>query len=300
MMAAATSTHRRHTKAFRCPVCDGAEQDPRGVSRRCCGFTTADGFAHCSREEYGGDITRNGHELFPHRLHGPCKCGKQHGAPRTNGKGVIVATYDYADETGQRLFQVVRKDPKAFLQRKPIGDGWSWSTKGVRRVPYRLPELCEADPERRVFVVEGEKDADALAELGELATCNAGGAGKWTQVAATARKVLEGRSVCIIADADVPGRKHADEVAASLHGVTLAVRVIEMPPPHNDVSDFLAAGGTISTLSEMVSAAPLWELGSGGAPPSSRCDLANEELPAGVDPFTDLANAHRPRSGPRR
>src|SRR5215475_2908138 len=32
---------------------------------------------------------------------------------------------------------------------------------------------------RSVFVVEGEKDADRLASLGLVATCNAGGAGKW-------------------------------------------------------------------------------------------------------------------------
>ncbi len=45
--------------------------------------------------------------------------------------------------------------------------------------PYRLPELAAADPRRSVFVVEGEKDADRLAALGAVATCNPGGAGKW-------------------------------------------------------------------------------------------------------------------------
>jgi hypothetical protein len=37
-----------------------------------------------------------------------------------------------------------------------------------------------AEPTRIVAVVEGEKDADSLARIGVLATCNAGGAGKWT------------------------------------------------------------------------------------------------------------------------
>ena len=54
--------------------------------------------------------------------------------PRPN----IVATYDYRDESGTLLFQVVRFDPKDFRQRRPDGDGWAWSVKGVRRVPYRL------------------------------------------------------------------------------------------------------------------------------------------------------------------
>jgi hypothetical protein len=49
----------------------------------------------------------------------------------------------------------------------------------VRVVPYWPPKPL-AEPTRIVAVVEGEKDADSLARIGVLATCNAGGAGKWT------------------------------------------------------------------------------------------------------------------------
>lgn len=34
---------------FRCPVCGGADDDPRGHGIRCSGFMSADGWAHCSR-----------------------------------------------------------------------------------------------------------------------------------------------------------------------------------------------------------------------------------------------------------
>ena len=52
-----------------------------------------------------------------------------------------------------------------------------WSVKGVRQVPFRLPELIEALAlEHRLFVVEGEKDVQTLARHGIPATCNAGGA----------------------------------------------------------------------------------------------------------------------------
>ena len=91
----------------------------------------------------------------------------------------IAATYDYRDERGDVLFQVVRFEPKDFKQRRPDGQGgWRWSVKGVRQVPYRMPELLEANPTDLVFIVEGEKDADRLADLGLVATCNPGGAGK--------------------------------------------------------------------------------------------------------------------------
>jgi hypothetical protein len=48
-----------------------------------------------------------------------------------------------------------------------------------RRLPYRLPQLRAAPADLLVFVVEGEKDANRLASLGLVATCNPGGAGKW-------------------------------------------------------------------------------------------------------------------------
>ena len=102
-------------------------------------------------------------------------------APKTKASKAptkIVACYDYHDEQGKLLMQVVRMEPKTFRQRRPDGDGWSWSVKDVRLVPYRLPELVAA-PDAVVYLVEGEKDADRLASLGLVATCNAGGAGKW-------------------------------------------------------------------------------------------------------------------------
>jgi len=92
-------------------------------------------------------------------------------------KPEIAHTYDYTDETGILLFQAVRFIPKDFRQRHPDGKGgWVWSLKGVRLVPYRLPELLKASS---VFIVEGEKDADNLVKIGLASTCNPMGAGKW-------------------------------------------------------------------------------------------------------------------------
>lgn len=71
----------------------------------------------------------------------------------------IEATYDYRDEQGDLLYQVVRYKPKTFRQRRPKKDGgWNWSTKDVRRVLYGLPEMLSAKVNQTVYVVEGEKD----------------------------------------------------------------------------------------------------------------------------------------------
>ena len=177
--------------------------------------------------------------------------------PKSNGKPRIVARYDYRDEAGSVVFQAVRYEPKDFRQRKPkAGGGWDWSVKGVRVVPYRLPELL-AEPTRPVVVAEGEKDCDNLACMGILATCNVGGAGKWTVEHAA---FLRGRRVVVIPDNDEPGRNHALQVAQSLHGIAECVRIVELPglPAKGDVSDWLAAGGTVEELNRFAHAAPVW------------------------------------------
>ncbi len=169
----------------------------------------------------------------------------------------IVAQYDYRDEAGNVLFQAVRFEPKDFRQRRPDGHGgWKWSVKGTRVIPYRLPELL-AEPTRPVVVAEGEKDCDNLARSGVLATCNAGGAGKWTTEHAA---FLRGRRVIVLPDHDEPGRRHAQQVAQLLHEIAESVKIVELPdlPDKGDVSDWLADGGTKTELEQLADAAPVW------------------------------------------
>ncbi len=176
-----------------------------------------------------------------------------------NGKSSlnIVATYNYCDESGELMYQVCRLDPKDFRQRapKPSG-GWTWTTKGLRRIPYRLPELLAADKEQLVVVPEGEKDVDNCRQRGLVATCNAGGAGKWRPEYA---EFFVGRKVCVIADRDEPGDKHGQQVAATLRGKATSVKVIEAPGDGKDVSDYFAAGGTVEELLAMAESAPEWQ-----------------------------------------
>ena len=155
-----------------------------------------------------------------------------------------VAVYLYRAENGRVLFEVVRYVPKGFAQRRPDGNGgYTYSLGDTRRVPYRLPELLGSRG-RRVFVVEGEKDADRIAKLGEIATCNAGGAGKWRDEFASH---FRDREVIIVADRDERGVAHARSVAASLQPVTRSVRVVQAFVG-KDASDHLDAGKTLDEL----------------------------------------------------
>ncbi|MGM0584462.1 MAG: AAA family ATPase [Pseudomonadota bacterium] len=187
-------------------------------------------------------------EWLRERGHLPDRPACASGARSQGGRGRIAATYAYRDERGELLFEVVRFDPKDFRQRAPDGaGGWRWSLKGVRRVPYRLPEIMAAPPASPVFLVEGEKDADALAAEGLVATTCPQGAGKWRDDYAEA---LQGREVVILPDNDDAGRKHARAARASLRRAGVAAAVVELEdlPPKGDVCDWLAAGGDPAEL----------------------------------------------------
>lgn len=161
--------------------------------------------------------------------------------PRTpTPKAAPLAVYDYCDENGTLLFQVLRYPGKEFRQRRPNGKGgWINNLEGVVRPfpPYRLKDILEADPAELVVYVEGEKDADnANNQLGVIATTNPGGAGK-LNVDLTP---LKGRRVVVIADKDEPGRRHAKLVAEALIGIAASVKGIELPGENvKDLSGWL-------------------------------------------------------------
>lgn len=218
-------------------------------------------------------------------------------------RGRIVATYDYRDETGNLLYQAVRLDPKDFRQRRPNGkNGWTWSVKGVRRVPYRLVELL-AEPQRSVAIAEGENDVENLTKLGVLATCNVGGAGKWTEKES---EYLRGRNVVIFVDNDDAGRKHGESVAKSLHGIAASVRIVALPglPPKGDVSDWIAAGGTREQLRELAAAAPEWVPTPEKKKEESNTNAITNYCPFGDDeklpiPMADILRQTREKTGDR-
>lgn len=169
----------------------------------------------------------------------------------------IVATYDYCDTLEHLVYQVVRKEPKSFVQRRPDGKGgWVWNMQGVEPLPYRLPGLLASDGV--VLIVEGEKDVDNLRALGFTATCNHGGAGKWRDALSG---YLRDRDVAILPDNDQPGHDHAEKVARSLAGGAASVRVVTLPglAEKGDVSDWIAAGGTAAQLRALIDGAPRWE-----------------------------------------
>ena len=166
--------------------------------------------------------------------------------PTVRWPRMIVKKYDYHNADGQLHMQVCRFLPKDFRPRRPDPnntDKWIWSIKGVETVPYRLNELIASD---YVVIVEGEKDADRLAELGIVATTNMQGAGNWQ---AELSKYFEGKRVYIIPDNDKAGSDRTPKIIEALHPVAQSIRVCDVcagMPAKSDVSDYLDAGNEIS------------------------------------------------------
>jgi putative DNA primase/helicase len=183
----------------------------------------------------------------------------------TSQNSRIVATYDYCDEAGNLLFQTVRFKPKSFKQRRPDGKGgWIWNLVGVRRVLFHLNDIIDKPD---VIVPEGEKDVLSawLWSLG-AATCNPLGAGKWNDEYS---ETLRGKNVTVISDADEPGRKHALQVATSLHLRAASIKVLELPGAH-DLTEWMELGGTAEKFKALVAATAIWKPQDAAEEPSAR------------------------------
>lgn len=189
----------------------------------------------------------------------------------------LHAAYDYTDEQGNVLFTVGRYEAlgcrKAIRQWHIDGSGRRInSVKGVRLVPFKLPELLQAPS---VFIVEGEKKVMALQHWGLTATCNAGGAGKWRDEYAP---YFAGKHVVILPDNDDPGRSHAQKVASSLLPIADSVKIVELPglPPKGDIVDWQQAGHQPEELKHLVEQTPV--LDPAKAAPQEACPATEDSI----------------------
>jgi putative DNA primase/helicase len=150
--------------------------------------------------------------------------------------GRIVKTYDYVEESGELLYQVVRYEPKDFKQRRPDSrGGWIWK-KGERQVLYRIREVLESPI---VFVVEGERDADTLLSRGFVATTNAGGAkAPWLP---EYTDVLRGREIILIPDNDPAGWGRVTRIARALVGKVARLVILELEDA-KDITEWFHRG----------------------------------------------------------
>lgn len=165
-----------------------------------------------------------------------------------------VARYVYQSAEGKSLFAKIRYNPKSFSIVHEVASGWVSGLGEAQRVLYRLPEVKRAIAEMKpIYVVEGEKDVEAVRKEGHIATCNFDGASlpgvrpKWRPEYSDQ---LAGADVIIVADRDPAGYAHAQAIRDALYGKARSVRSMQpaVDTPGADVSDHLQAGFKLTDL----------------------------------------------------
>lgn len=210
-------------------------------------------FAGCRTEEIVGRLGLKWRDLFDREITKPSQSTLGQSRSTMNVKfkssswyagrsgGQVHCVYPYVDESGRLQYENVRFYPKDFRQRRYDASGQAvWNLEGVKRVPYRLPELIEAAKAGTdIFLCEGEKDADALRELGFTASSFK----NWNE---DFNRYIEGVNVIIVVDHDHPGMAQAGEAARVVLRSAASVKLLDMwleqeLPDKNgrDISDYI-------------------------------------------------------------
>jgi DNA primase len=169
----------------------------------------------------------------------------------------IEKIYQYRNIDGSVAHETIRYYPKSFRQRRPDGNGgYIWSLAGCETVLYRLPEITEAIKRHEpVFILEGEKDVESAVKLGLQATTSPMGANKWADSYSVS---LYGAVAFICPDNDLAGMKHAFQVANAIWEYCELVKIVRLPGPGKDLTDFVEAGGTADQLKALCDEAEIY------------------------------------------
>lgn len=167
---------------------------------------------------------------------------------KTGDRGKPTGEWHYLDSDGKLLAKVYRYDPPG---RKKEFRPWDaklrkWSAPTPRPL-YNQPGMAASDT---VILVEGEKCAQALIDLGLCATTAMQGAS--AQVEKTDWSPLAGKRVLIWPDQDKPGRAYANRAAQAILQAGAASCVILVPPNDKpagwDAADAIAEGFDTTTF----------------------------------------------------
>ena len=170
------------------------------------------------------------------------------------GTATAVAVYDYTDENGKLLFQVLRTADKKFSPARPRPDAQERLALEARRHAPRPVPAAEGDrghQGRRGHLRRAKARRTSTRSSGPActATCNPGG--RRASGARSTPRSSATRSSRIVADRDEPGQAHARQVLASLEGQSRRSSRSWRPPARaagrpklKDAADHLAAGHT--------------------------------------------------------
>jgi len=175
--------------------------------------------------------------------------------------GNLAAEYHYTDAVGRVVATKRRLEPKDFRWVVPQPDGsvvHGLNGGSQRDLPlYNLAVIVNAPPGAFIYYAEGKKDAENITALGLVGTTSPEGAGA-KDLPPSRFEALRNRDVVLLADNDTPGREYMQRFIEVLAPLALSVRTLELPDlaEKEDVSDWLARGGTREALEAMARETP--------------------------------------------
>lgn len=210
----------------------------------------------CSQEEVFQTIrARN---LLPELLEKPDPLANIRPIPRNK----LEQEWVYLDEDKVPVFVKVRyrmaDNSKTYRLYKLDSNGRKMaSLADARIVPYNLPALLDAKTAgRNVFLVEGEKAAEAIKSIGMIATTAHTGAGSWPEAIT---EYFAGAQVIIVPDNDVAGWGYAYKAAEAILPIVKSLKVVDLglQGQGDDAFEFIELGGGRVELVALVKAAPI-------------------------------------------
>lgn len=148
----------------------------------------------------------------------------------------------YRNEGGEAMMLVVRWDGQGGKEIRPISrfeEGWRIASLPAPRPLFQLPQLAAAET---IYVVEGEKCAERLAQCGVVASTSAGGSqaankSDWSPV--------RGKAVVILPDHDAAGESYAEQVARLCRQAGAdSIKIIRL----SEYAPHLPEGGDVADL----------------------------------------------------
>ncbi|MFH1421635.1 MAG: hypothetical protein ABIH42_02835 [Planctomycetota bacterium] len=240
--------NKRFTNTFPCPICGGNESLPRGKGIRCTGYLMEDSTAVvCTRKSDGSikTIKTAAGNGYVYKL--PDMCDKSDNnykqskkkvwkspeefasffARKTNSKFSGIWNYQNAD--GKDFMSVLRFDKadreKEYRPLHKNSRGWLVGDPEGKLLLYNLPDILSKKAET-VFIVEGEKSAEAGKSIGLLCTTTAHGANSPQRTDFTP---LSGRNIVILPDCDSDGVHYAEAITEMLKDIAASIRIVNLP-----------------------------------------------------------------------
>lgn len=137
-------------------------------------------------------------------------------------------------------------------------NGFKFAVKGGREGLF-IPSTA-GDGISPLYICEGPTDAAALLDMAFTHVAGRPSCTGGVQLLVELVRRRRPAEVVIVADADEPGRRGADNLASVLVLYAPAVRVIAPPEGVKDARDWLRAGGTREVVQRVMDAAPVRRL----------------------------------------